>query len=69
MGVIAEIVQSDYEIIYNCKSTHIRTSPLATEIQKNGISSGFAAQGASHPSSPTRRGGAKQIEAQRPGGL
>ena len=30
---------------------------------------GFAALGASHPSSPTRRGGAKQIEAQRPGGL
>ena len=27
--------------------------------------SGFAALGASHPSSPTRRGGAKQIEAQR----
>lgn len=47
----------------------IRTSPLATEIQKNGILSGFAAPGASHPSSPTRRGGAKQIEAQRPGGL
>lgn len=36
MGVIAEIVQSDYEIIYNCKSTHNRTSPLATEIQKMG---------------------------------
>ena len=31
--------------------------------------SGFAALGASHPSSPTRRGGAKQIEAQSPGGL
>ena len=30
---------------------------------------GFAALGASHPSSPTRRGGAKQIEAQRPAGL
>ena len=30
---------------------------------------GFAALSASHPSSPTRRGGAKQIEAQRPDGL
>lgn len=30
---------------------------------------GFAAPGAANPSSSTRRGGAKQIEAQRPGGL
>ena len=33
---------------------------------KNGILSGFAALRAPHPSSPARRGGAKQIEAQRP---
>ena len=33
---------------------------------KNGILSGFAALRAPHPSSPARRGGTKQIEAQRP---
>ena len=33
------------------------------------MNTGFAALGASHPSSPTRRGGAKQIGAQRLGGL
>ena len=41
MGVIAEIVQSDYEIIYSCKSTHNRTSLLATEIQKMGYFLGY----------------------------
>ena len=35
----------------------------------NKINTGFAALGAPHPSSPTRRGGAKQIEAQRLDGL
>lgn len=41
MGVIAEIVQSDYEIIYSCKSTRNRASPLATEIQKMGYFLGY----------------------------
>ena len=53
MGVIAEIVQSDYEIIYNCKSTHNRTSPLATEIQKMGCCRAFSVQGLTGAGLPT----------------
>ena len=65
MGVIAEIVQSDYEIIYNCKSTHNRTSPLATEIQKMGCCRDLP-HCVRHIPLRLRGGGAKQIEAQRP---
>ena len=66
MEVIAEFVQSQIMRLSTTANPLITAQVRLRPKFKNGILLGFAALRAPHPSSPARRGGAKQIEAQRP---